>query len=144
MFESMLRNKRVLLRMRERSIRVNSTWPPELNITADDFSLMSNVVSVFQPIRDISLKLYKSRASIRDVLPLFTSAADALQQMDVASEAKNWKSHAVIALTDRIRMILGTERTVPFAGGGKLTSVLPSEFVFVAILNPRYSNAIQN
>eukprot|EP00171_Calliarthron_tuberculosum_P023086 IDg23086t1 len=135
-------NQNVLQRMQERGRRDVKLWPVSLHLSADDFTLIGNVVKVLEPIQNVTKQLSLSTAWIGDVLPLMTSAIDAVINLDVSTDASRLKNAVVDALSMRIQMLLGVEQELPCAGGNHMGCTTPTEFVLAAILNLRFSSAI--
>ncbi len=144
MYESVLRNEEILQRLQERGRRDNSLWPKPLHLGPDDFALLKHVTSILEPVRAATNILSLNTSSLGDVIPIFTSTVDAVNLMEVTSDALQLKSYLLSALTDRIKMLLGTERALPCINGTRFSNVTPTEFALAAILNPRFCNAVEN
>lgn len=144
MFESVLLNKPVLVRLQERGRREPALWPPALHLSADDFELMHHVVQVLEPIRDATKQLSAASSTLSDVIPTFTSTLEAVRDNAVPSSASVLKQSLVEALVLRLGMLLDTEEQLPSMGGPKFTRIAPNEFVVASYLNPRYAIAMRS
>lgn len=83
MMSCIIRNSAVLQNMLERNDVINEVWPRPLHLSADDFVLIQNVVTILKPVQDVTKSLSLSSAWVGDVLPLITSAIDSVSRMDV-------------------------------------------------------------
>lgn len=144
MFESILVNKPVLLRLQELGRRDADSWPLALHLTADDFELIKHVVSILDPVRAATRDLSSARATVADVVPTFTWTIDAVRLTDAPSSAEKLKISLLNSLITRLKMLLGTEEPLPSIQGQKYSTVLPNEYVISSYLSPRYHQAMKS
>lgn len=88
MFLSVLKNRSVLMPMQEKGRRDNSTWPVKFHLSVDDFELVQNVVTVLEPIRNVTSALSYETAWAGDALPLLTSVVGAIRRLQVTTDAE--------------------------------------------------------
>ena len=142
MFESILNNQHVLNFMQGEGAKNDKTWPPCFHLSPDDWVHLENIVSILKPVREATLLLSSTAAHVGDVLPVFTSVIDKVQELSVTSQAEKLQKALVQSVASRVQMLLGVEQALPFLGGSMFDSIVPNEYVVSSILNPRFSFAI--
>lgn len=144
MLESILHNRRPLERMRELTLSAYTIWPSVFHLRADDFTMIDNVVSVLKPVKDVTNFLSTKTSWSGDVVPMFSSAHDAVSRLQVSSNASSLKTYLLNELSSRIQMLLGTDCCLPISGGSKMLKEPANEYVVASFLNPRFSSAMEN
>ena len=144
MFECITRNKSVLLKMKELGYRSKNVWPTEFNFSSSEFNLMSSIVKVLQPVRDVTKFLFSKKFCVGDVVPLFPSFVDEIRHISVPENANVLKQELIDCIIVRIQMLLGIEETLPISSGEKLSYATLNEFVVFSYLLPRYGVDMHN
>ena len=113
-FESVLNNQSVLMRMEEAGRRNNSVWTLSFHSFPDNWILIQNIVSVQRPVQDATYVLSSNSAILGDVLPVFTSVVVNVQNLEVTTNVLRLRSALIDCLSCRIQRILSTEQSMPF------------------------------
>ena len=114
------------------------------HLSPDDFALIKNIVTILEPVQEVTLTLSSESAWLGDVLPLLTSAMYRVRSLQVTSDAWVLRDALVDALTLRVQYVLGTDEPLPCSEGARLTTCHPNETVVAAYLNPRFSAAVDS
>lgn len=142
MFESVLRNREVLLRMQEEGRRNRKSWPTVLHFTSEDFDTIQSVVSVLEPVRFATKELSKKNSRVGDVVPVFTSTIEAVGNTSVRAGASKLKKELVKSLACRLGFLLDCDMNLLLRAVKRFDNAYPNEFVVAAYLNPRYTAAM--
>lgn len=105
---------------------------------------MANLKSILLHVKEITKFLSSNTARLSEVLPLFTSAVDTVQQTSVTSDVKKLHEYHMEMLVERIEMLRCSNDTLSIVGGLNLTSQVPAEIEFPAIHDKRFSFAVEN
>ncbi len=119
-------------------------WPKPLYFAPDDFVLLEQVTSILDPVRVSTHVLSQTVSTVGDFVQIFTSTLDAVIRMEIPSNTNCLKDYVLSALTNHLKMLLGTENQLPCFVGAQFTNFMPSEFVLASILNPRFCSAIES
>lgn len=122
--------------------RNDKKWPSQFHLSADDFRLIRNIVTILAPVQNVTKKLSSSQSWIGDVLPLIALTIEQVREMEVKPDAKQPQLSLLEALTDRMRMLLNIETELPPNGIYRLQNTAPSEFSIAANLNPKFLMAM--
>ncbi len=109
MLDSVLRNKGVLQRMQDVGKRNDKKWPSQFHLSADDFRLIRNIVTILQPVQNVTKNLSSSQSRIGEVLSLIAFTIEQVREMEVTSDARPLQLSLLEALTDRMRILLNIE-----------------------------------
>ncbi len=142
MLRCIYKNSGFIRYMQRAGFKDNVVWPVLFHFSSNDFSLIRNVVEILQPIEEVTFALSSPCSWVGNVLPLLTSAVDTIRRMDVVSDAKYLQKSLIDSLYARLKLLHGVERELPFEGGTKMGTTLPTDCIIGSYLNPRYIYAI--
>ena len=104
--------------------------------------MIENIVNILKPVRDVTNSLSSADAWLGDVLPLLTAAIDNVCLQEVPSDVWILRDALIDALTTRMQYMLDTEEALPCGGRSRFMRIVPNEAVIAAIINPRFSAAV--
>ena len=144
MFSTIFQKEETLRHLQNSALEGYKQRLLRLHFSADDLGLIESVITILEPVRNVTRAHCTTNSWIGDVLPLMTSAIDSVRRVDVTSDAECLNNDLVDTLALRVQMLLGVDENfkLPCVGGRRMGSRAPTGICTATYLNPRFSKAI--